>query len=106
MKPTIQPSKALVYSNLAEINYTKYMKKITGNDLETTQGYLNQVMLIQAYIQYVNDDLYGARDLMNRYIPNKGYSLGAIALLGTLYFRLSCEYEEDYLVSACGIFIL
>lgn len=90
------PSKALAYAHIAELGYTECLRTLSPEEQKTTQLYLYQVWQILAYVDYVNDNLHGARQWIAK-IPVQEIGASGIALIATVLFRLACEEGRNEL---------
>lgn len=60
------PSLALAYSRMANLNYTAYLRGLKGRERETALLYQYQVWVICAYAAYDGDDFHGALEWLQR----------------------------------------
>lgn len=95
-------SLAFAYSHLAEECYRKFLDSeavsaLAEVDQRVYRLYLKHVRLICAYVDYSNDDLYGAQ----RWLQTIGFEnleVAAVALMAAVLFRMTMdEGREDFL---------
>lgn len=95
-------SLALVYARQAEACYQEFLHSGAVSALMETDRrvyclYLKHVRLICAYVDYCNDDLYGAQQWLAK-IGSENPDLPMVALTAAVLFRLTMEEgREDFL---------
>ena len=91
------PSLALAYSRMAELNYTAYLRGLNGRERETALLYQYQVWVICAYVAYDGDDFRGALEWLKK-LPSSRFGTAELGLAALAQLRMACEQGEEALL--------